>query len=687
MKVKQKHPLAGWFRHGVARTGIVTGDEYVTECVFCQKPDKLYINHVKQLFQCWVCGKKGTFLEFLEGKALLNQEGFSEVEKGAIGLDRELPPHAFNDSGFGWDGKKFTLPVYNYDGKFQELLHYQVGSKLFHTENTKPGLYGAEQLSLRKEDPVLICEGAWDAIALRYLFRRLDKAGVIVAVPGVNVFNKSWIEWFFRRDVIVLYDNDEAGHTGQLLVHERLENAASNINYLHWTPEKKEGYDVRDLVKSLAVRKKKPLKTYRYIEDNLEEVPLKLLRASTSKDNNKSTLKGTKPLVPISLDELIATYRELLYFPDPTPIKVTMATIIANRLKTDMIWMFLVAPPASAKSELITSLYQAKEVVAVDEFTQNTLFSGFINSEKKDYSLLGKLDGCIMAIKDFTGILSLPPVAQQAIFGQLRYMYDGDSTKIYGHDKKAHKAHFGIVAGVTSAVERLSMTQQALGERFLRYHLPTPSISDEMKGMDKSGKNMGREAEKRSAIKTAVMNFLGTHTGEVPIVPDEFKIKLQYLARLTALMRGIVDRDMNKNIIYTPHAESPHRIFKQLLAMTISLGLLEKKKYTGMEEFELVKTIAVGSCPERVCTLIQTLTQANGTPFNLGDIEKRTRYPIPTIRAVMEDLRMLGIVNPKGIGFKKYFELTELSKTLIGKSTAFLLLEKDRKRSVVFTLN
>lgn len=673
----KNHPLSGFFYHGVPRTENVSDNQYISQCPFpdCQREDKFYINTEKKLWDCKVCGRKGNYVQFLEAIAKVNQEFCEKRHLRALAEDRNLPVKAFDGYEIGFDGDKFTFPIRDYSGKFVGLKCYKPGFTLFNTKDTRIELWSAQRLKKRVKEPVYVCEGEWDAIALHWMLRELDKPGVVVGVPSANTFKDEWVEYFYGRNVIALYDNDDAGRKGEIRCFSMLQEVANSLKFISWPQGKPEGYDVRDLIGKFY-RKNKLHKCYSLIHNWLQEVPRELINEAKTDADGNLTLnpKKEEKLEPISFSEVIEAFQAYLHMPDITPIKVMLATVLANRVPGDMVWMFLVAPPSSAKTELLTALFQSSEIVSITALTQNTLISGFMGPAK-DYSLLPKLKDKVLVIKDFTGVLTMAQQARDAIFGQLRDAYDRRSEKIFGHGvHKIYKdVHFGILAGVTNTIENINIMQQTLGERFLRYYLPfDPKENSVMQTMRKALDNVSKEPEKQITLQMAVKRFLGTFVGTKPVISEDIQNKLIYLSRLIARMRGIVPRDFKGDkILYKPQSEGPMRVGKQLYKMAVALANLEGKPEVTDEEYQIVKQIGLGSCPSRVEAIIKYLYFQSGRPVTYTDVVGAIGFNYATIKSVMEDLLMLNIIQEKGKARKKYYTLSDEASMLIEKGAVY----------------
>ena len=97
-----------------------------------------------------------------------------------------------------------------------------------------------------------------------------------------------------------------------------------------------------------------------------------------------------------------------LYFHDMDVLRVLLATVIANRMDGDPLWLFIIGPPSSAKTELIAPLAGLDFIYPLSSLTPQTFASGYVADD--DASLLSKLkSNTIITFKDFTSILTTVP--------------------------------------------------------------------------------------------------------------------------------------------------------------------------------------------------------------------------------------------------------------------------------------
>src|SRR5262249_60735063 len=79
---------------------------------------------------------------------------------------------------------------------------------------------------------------------------------------------------------------------------------------------------------------------------------------------------------PKQLKEVIAAFDKWLVLYDHTPIYAVLGTIAANLLPGDPVWLGIIAPPSSAKTEILNSVSHLQFTEAVATLTPAALLSG-----------------------------------------------------------------------------------------------------------------------------------------------------------------------------------------------------------------------------------------------------------------------------------------------------------------------
>ena len=135
--------------------------------------------------------------------------------------------------------------------------------------------------------------------------------------------------------------------------------------------------------------------------------------------------------------DLQKEFEKTFLFKDTGVLRLMCATVIANQMDLDPVWLFLVASSSGGKSELISSLNDIEVeghnlIFPISDLTSNTFASGQKRTGKETSLLFKMPSGSIMTFKDFTSILSKNREARAEIVGQLREIYDKEYTKRTG---------------------------------------------------------------------------------------------------------------------------------------------------------------------------------------------------------------------------------------------------------------
>lgn len=667
----------GFIVHGVRFRGERT-NQLFGECPFCGGSDKFHCNKDSLLWDCKKCGKRGNFQIFLEEICKQNVEDLDEEFLNRLASERKLPPEAFRNIELGRAGMSYTFPIRDAANKITDLRIYKFGSKVRGTATCSTGLWNLQTLRKSPENwPVYICEGEWDGIAFRWLLKFLRQVGVVVAVPGANVFKREWIHHFENRHVIVLYDNDEAGEQGEQIIKERIGGTAKSIKYLHWSQKLPPGYDIRDLIATEAVKHKKPRKTFKIIKmmlkDDLRKAPA--LKALEQKSEEPQDIPEKK-----NREDVFNAFKKYLFLRNYEPIDVMLAVAVSNKIEGDPLWMFLVSPPGGSKTEILSALNLSPDVYTASSLTPHSLISGATFTGSADPSLIPKLNGKILSIKDFTSILSKRDQEKDEIFGILRDAFDGSCSKIFGNGvRRAYNSRFTIIAAVTPKIYEVGQEHQSLGERFLKYSIGNNLLHvSEEEIILRAINNLNKETKMREEIAQTVRGFLyhifkDFDPEKIPMLPGGIKIQIAALAQFAARMRGTVSRERYRPdmVMSKPFAEVGSRLGKQFAKAAHSLAIVRGKQMVSQDEYAVVRKIALDTISQRNEEIIRVLYKEapkRGGSIRTRELSSLTKYPHATISRLMADMQMLEVVTRVGRANKYEWRLSDYMLDQITKA-------------------
>lgn len=364
---------------------------------------------------------------------------------------------------------------------------------------------------------------------------------------------------------------------------------------------------------------------------------------------------------------------------DPGIIKLLCAAVVANRLQTDPVWLCIVAGSSGGKTALLNALSTTKGVFAIDSLTTQAFISGAKGFGGKDPSLLNRLGSGILAMKDFTTILSMHKDQRGVILGQLRRLYDGEFNKSFGTgDDVGWKGKMGLIAGVTTVIYTAGREYAAMGERTLLYKLIQP---DRMAVSRRALKNVASIDifARRSDINEAVRHFLDEEVKiptTLPILTPEFEEELISLSDLTTRARSPVERNWSsarKEIIFVHDPEMPVRFATQLINLAYAMRIMKSGDELDDIEKNILYKIALDSITLNRRIVLQKLTKY--TESDTAGMATELAYPTDTVRMWLEDLNALNLVRRRKEKNKDHWRLLDSYKTILSKFDGIKMLD------------
>lgn len=682
-----KYPQARIFEtHGVEFSGS-RGDEFYGTCPFTDKQDKFYVNRKTWLWDSKTAGMSGNIAKFLEEVTEEYKSNMEEEQVDRLSRHRKIPMSAFKVWDLGWDGAKYMIPVRDINGYIVDIRMYDIKKRQMRsTAGCHVGLLGAHQLKERLSEPIYVCEGEWDAMAMRWLLRKQKAPGIVVAVPGAGIFKKDWAKWFHGRRVFALYDHDEPGRKGEQTLYQRIGSIAKAMMFAHWPEELPNGFDVRDWI-IYGIRKGTLDKCLERLHLLFKRMPRRSggLQRTQSGQKIRLVAKAATTLerpdhLP-TLKDVHTVYQKWLHLPNTDAIDVMLATVFSQEMDGPPVWMFLVSPPGGAKTITLSGLTDYDKAYSTSSLTPHALISGSKESGSADPSLIPRLNGKVLVIKDFTSILNMRDNEKEEIFGILRDAYDGRCGKVFGNGvERNYDSHFTIIAAVTPLIYEVGSRHAALGERFLKYvmgdnlhhHQEEDIISKAIENVDKDSK-----IREELASVTGVFLQYAFEDAKPPKLDNVLHNRIIRLAQLGARLRGVVSRNQYHQDEMTgrPFAEVGSRLGIQLAKIARSLAIIRGKTTVGPAEYAVVKKIMLDTVSQRNEDIVRAMWLYGKDGFlSLQDLAHHTRYPSTTLRRLMEDLNLLKVVRREGragSGFSHAWTLSEYIRSAITDSQIY----------------
>lgn len=666
------YALKSFKQHGVKFTGLSGDSQATAHCPFCNK-HSMYVNHKTKAWDCKKCQKSGGFPKFLEEISIKCAKEANKLDLKRLSEEKSISVNTFKRWQVGYNPvtQRYTIPVPNLEYGLSDLRLYKLGDKVHSCKDAKINILNLRSLqSDKKNTPVYVCEGDWDFLVMDEIIHRTGITGLAIGIPGAATFKLEWVQLFRNKTVHFVYDNDQAGIKGENKAYNLIKAIAQKVTFTHWN-NFKDGYDLRDYFKdnecSVTVTLAKLKKLFK---DQPRPVDIE---AKELQENTQLYEKRQRNMKRVPYLDILDGYKKWLHIPNTDFINVQYATILANRLQGEPIWMFLVAPPGSSKSVTLMSFQNADRIMTTTSITPHALISGF-SGGGGDPSLIPRLDGKVLIIKDFTTVLSMPVMQLEEIFGILRDAYDGRVEKQFGNMvMRVYDSKFGMICGVTPAIDVLGDTHSSLGERFLKYRYRYDDWYDVIKrALGNTNKENSLRTE-LSELATRALDF--KYENYMPEIDNATQEDFIQLAQWTAIMRGSVTRDKYTNeILFKPSPEIGTRLVKQFSKLALGLAMFRGTQKVYGDDYRIVVQVARDTLTEKNEEIFRKIfLKDKDHKWTIKEVAQIVKLPDATCSRVLHDLTMLKVLSKeKNTDDNKIlFTVTDMAKELTIKAKVY----------------
>lgn len=510
--------------HGL-EFGSPSGGQAKGDCPFCDKP-KFYVNVKTGQFDCKSCQSRGNvysfFKKFWEEVCVIEEDLYEKIssEKGLLSTPDEL------SLWLRWNPltRKWVSPGYNGDGKINQLYRYvkdvdsgkmrwmATGGLSEGTED-KLGLFGLGQgLWNPKCEEVYVCEGLFDGIVLWESMRGAKRTSSgnlcataatsssllskcsVVCVPGANVWKEQWGKVIAGRRVYLMYDNDHprkndrgmevglAGSRGARAAVEKMANYAEkpqSIHWLDWSGDGKgynetipDGHDIRDMLNSKGVTTQGRVRQLDGLLEKVKSIPADWI-VGRSEETQATGGVSVQLAECTSWDQVLEAAKDALEVTEgfDCALSVCLACVMSTKTPGDQVWVRLISPPGTGKSELCEALSSCEQYVYPKSHFKG-FFSGYDAGDGKNSSPILEMEDKTLIIKDGDTILSNPDRAR--ILAEARDVYDRVSRSSTRNRMSLNwSGDLTMILAGTGALRELDTSE--LGERYV-----TVSITDDM---------------------------------------------------------------------------------------------------------------------------------------------------------------------------------------------------------------
>ncbi len=372
----------------------------------------------------------------------------------------------------------------------------------------------------------------------------------------------------------------------------------------------------------------------------LKEIPGMVESAAAKIEQERKPHVDPKPL-----DEVVKIFREWLALKDETPVYVTLGAVAANLLKGDPVWLGLIAPPSSAKTELLNSLSLLRFTKVVETFTPPALLSGSSKKDRARHATGGVLreigDFGILLFKDFGSLLELRHEQRNDTMASLRRIYDGEYARVVGAEggkTLMWRGKAGAIFGGTQSYDAHHAVSGTLGDRFLLFRVETMADEQLVKCRLQAGDNAKLMRQELAKAAAGVFAALPDPLPERENMTDSEYDSLSNVIREVIRLRAGIPRDGYRREIDDVHdPEGPARLsiaLQQLFGGLVLIGVPRAKAAF------LVERIAYDSAPKQRLVALRALSADWQTT---REVAARIKLPTTTAKRALEELVAQGL--------------------------------------------
>lgn len=265
------------------------------------------------------------------------------------------------------------------------------------------------------------------------------------------------------------------------------------------------------------------------------------------------------------LQDVLDKFDQHLYLADSVrqTLKVVLATAISNVTPGDPLWLFVVGPSSSGKTEILRTFWDYPMCDETDHFN-----SKGIEAWKK------RINGKIWVTRYFSSMIGTRQAKR--VISDLKTIYDDYSAK------------FTILAEATGqSMYEIDKRDHSFADTFLRVMIHYDD-DDRIGAIEKALLKAGKEENYRAELSEVVQRFLDTKIENFdeknyPIISAEIREQIVKLATNFPVSQALAERRV--------------REFEKLIR---AIAYIEDSREVTMEHFDLLYKVAMDSMPTLV---------------------------------------------------------------------------------------
>jgi hypothetical protein len=362
------------------------------------------------------------------------------------------------------------------------------------------------------------------------------------------------------------------------------------------------------------------------------------------------------PRTPIH--RLASAVQSLLHFPDPSPLYAVLGTIAANSMRGYPVWIMLIGPPESGKTELLRPVSRLDGCIECGDLSgKAALLSGTpARDSAKDatggvlHSLAtddtGFRRGALVMMDFARTVLAADPATMRSTMGAIGMLHDQHYRREIGSDggrTLTFAGRIGFLAACTDVIDHPDHQQAnaEMGERCLYFRYPESDGRHEINAaLDNPDGNSKSQRLYDLFLQFWKESELDWNAPAPPraLEPEERK-RIAALAQFCARGRSGVlrDRFSKHEISGVSRAALGPRIANTLAQL---MRGMERIGCTGEESARVLRQSAIDSMPGMRALAIRYIREGTAGTEELAN---RVRISPGAIKRTLEDLRAHGL--------------------------------------------
>ncbi len=336
-----------------------------------------------------------------------------------------------------------------------------------------------------------------------------------------------------------------------------------------------------------------------------------------------------------TLDQVETTLRAHYEIKDWMGIHLILAIAAAHYLPGEMLWIVIIGPPRSGKTELLQAIATHNpDCEYMEAMTPAALRGGLKNGPK----VLTRINGKLVITKDFAALLTTRPDTKNEILGLLRGIKDGSFTSDFGSPEGhlQQEAKFDWIAASTPFIEQQRNLEGLLGERFIDLRW-IPGDREEMAYRAANNNPFMQDIRAELSVDVASLMTRAREeatTGGYGLSECELRV-IAKIADTVALARSPIQENKAGHIISIPDPELGTDIAQGFVRVVAGLQLV------GIEDYlPYIHRLAWDCLPSIRSKILKSLIQA---PKTVPELAKAIGLPERTVYYHVGHLKLLKV--------------------------------------------